>query len=62
MAVDDSMTNTQQQVYNGDHRKYFEFPCIVLTNLQSKWNIKRDKMSIKLVEGGTELTTIIEYN
>lgn len=29
MAVDDSMTNTQQQVYNGDHRKYFEIPCIV---------------------------------
>lgn len=29
MAVDDSITNTQQQVYNGDHRKYFEIPCIV---------------------------------
>lgn len=41
ITVDDKMTNTQQQVYNGDQRKYFEFPCIVLLsnqNLQSKEN------------------------
>lgn len=43
MTVDDSMTNTQQQVYNGDHRKYFEFPCIVLKICNPKQNTHRLK-------------------
>lgn len=32
ITVDDRTTKIQQQVYNGDQRKYFEFPCILLAN------------------------------
>lgn len=66
MAVDDSITNTQQQVYNGDHRKYFEIPCIVCVK-KSAIELNEDKVYYYYVNkwnwGANEImktTTIID--